>query len=262
MHIRAFFKQKKWAAQFFLLAALSFLFGCSTSETSYSPAVSTIVPSVGVPISIPQDLYHQVARMESLWRISKTYGVDMKTIMQANGIKNPKSISVGQRLLIPKAAQIQPIIPIYNVRPWYYIVIHHSATHEGNALTLDGLHYRRGFENGLGYHFLIDNGTQGKQDGEIEVGPRWLKQMNGAHCNAAGMNEHGVGICLVGNFSEGYVSERELNSLVFLAHVLQTYYHIPLERVIRHGDVPGKRTECPGKYFPWDEFKRRLALAH
>ena len=262
MQIRSFLKQKKWPTYIFLLAAISFLFGCSTSGPSNPPVVSAIVPSIGVPISIPQDLYHQVARMESLWRISKTYGVDMKTIMKANGIKNPNSISVGQRLLIPKVSQIRPIIPIYHVRPWYYVVIHHSATHEGNALTIDGLHYRRGFENGLGYHFLIDNGTQGKQDGQIEIGPRWIKQMDGAHCNAAGMNEMGVGICLIGNFSEGYVSEKELNSLVFLVSVLRTYYNIPLERVIRHRDVPGKHTECPGNYFPWDEFKRRLAVAH
>ena len=258
MHIPVL--KKRLAACLIFIAALVFLFGCSTSDP-YPPAVSTIVPSVGIPILIPQDLYHQVARMETLWRISKMYGVDIKTIMAANGLRNSNDISVGRRLLIPKVSQIRPIIPVYNSRPWYYIVIHHSATHEGSALTIDGLHYRRGFENGLGYHFLIDNGTNGKHDGQIEVGPRWIKQMNGAHCNAAGMNEVGIGICIIGNFSERYVTEKELNSLVFLVRILQTYYRIPIERVIRHGDVPGKRTECPGKYFPWNEFKHRLALA-
>ena len=139
-------------------------------------------------------------------------------------------------------------------------MVHNRATDEGNALSIDGLHYRRGFPNGLGYHFLIDNGTQGKQEGQIEAGPRWIKQVNGAHANAAGMNENGIGICLIGNFSEKPVSERQLGSLVFLVNVLRAHYKIPVERVIRHRDVPGKNTECPGNFFPWEEFKHRLKV--
>lgn len=260
MHISLFPLNIRRRAAPVLFALIPFvLFGCSTSGPG--PIVSSVVPSVGVPISIQQDLYHEVARMETLWRISKMYGVDQKIIAKANGLKDPTSIHVGQKLLIPKVSEIRPIIPVYNVRSWSYIVVHHSATHEGNARTIDLSHYRRGFGNGLGYHFLIDNGTLGKENGQIEVGPRWIKQEDGAHANAAGMNENGIGICLIGNFSEQHVSERQLNSLVFLVHALMTHYRIPLSHVIRHQDVPGKNTECPGKYFPWDEFKRRLKPA-
>ena len=236
------------------------LFGCATSSPSQGPVVGTILPTAGVPVMIPQDLYHQVAPMETLWRISKMYGVDIKAIIEANHLKNPTSIAVGQTLLIPRVSEVRPIIPVYNTRRWSYIVIHHSATEEGNALTIDQMHHRRGFDNGLGYHFLIDNGTLGKQAGQIEVGPRWIKQMNGAHANAAGMNENGIGICLIGNFSREYVSDRQLNSLVFLVNALRFHYGIPLDHVIRHRDVPGKNTECPGNFFPWEEFKRRLEL--
>ena len=244
---------------FFISSIVVFLFGCGSD--SMGPPVSSLVPAVGMPISIPQDLYHQVAPMETLWRISKTYGVSVQSIVDANHLKSAKSISAGQRLLIPQATEIRSIIPVYNVRPWSYIVIHHTATEEGDAFTIDQMHHRRGFENGLGYHFLIDNGTEGKEEGQIEVGPRWIKQMNGAHANAAGMNENGIGISVVGNFSEHYVHERQLNSLVFLTNALRRHYNISLNHVIRHGDVPGKNTECPGKYFPWDEFKRRLREA-
>ncbi len=243
----------------FILFFFASLFGCSSGPDI--PTVSSIIPAPGMLISIPQDLYHQVGPMETLWRISKTYGVSVQAITEANHLKNSKSISVGQTLLIPKASEVRSIIPVYNVRRWTYIVIHHSATEEGNALTIDQLHHRRGFEHGLGYHFLIDNGSKGKQKGQIEVGPRWIKQMDGAHANAAGMNENGIGICMIGNFSETYVTEQQLNSLVFLTRVLMRHYGIPLERVIRHKDVPGKNTECPGNYFPWDEFKRRLQTA-
>ncbi len=241
------------------LISILFLFGCASDETDV-PSVSSIFSTGNVPISIPQDLYHQVKPKETVWRISKMYGVSVQSIVEANHLSSAKSISTGQKLLIPKAKgeEMRSVIPVYNVRPWDYIVIHHTATEEGNAMTIDQLHHRRGFENGLGYHFLIDNGTQGRQEGQIEVGPRWSKQMDGAHANAAGMNEHGIGICMIGNFSEHYVTERQLNSLVFLTAVLRQYYGIPLSHVIRHRDVPGKNTECPGNYFPWDEFKRRL----
>jgi len=53
-----------------------------------------------------------------------------------------------------------------------------------------------------------------------------------------------------------------LESLEFLIHVLRNHYGISLDRVIRHRDVPGKNTECPGNYFPWDEFKRRLKASN
>ena len=214
---------------------------------------------VAYPPTARQDIYHVVAPMETLWRVSKMYNVDQDAIIQANRLKDPKLISVGQKLLIPKAERPHAVIPLYNSRPWNYIIIHHSATDVGNARFIDRLHHKRVLWNGLGYHFLIDNGTLGKQVGQIEVGPRWIKQMEGAHCNAAGMNEYGIGICLVGNFSEARVPEEQLNSLLFLVNALRTHYRVPLKNIIRHGDVPGKATECPGIYFPWKEFKRKIA---
>jgi N-acetylmuramoyl-L-alanine amidase len=186
------------------------------------------------------------------------YDVDQNIIQKANKIADPTEIEIGRRLLIPNAKPLRPIIPLYNTRQWDYIVIHHSATQKGNALTINDAHHKRGFAGGMGYHFLIDNGTLGKQMGQIEVGSRWVKQENGAHANAAGMNEHGIGISLVGNFSEHRVPESQMEPLIFLVNVLRDHYGIPYERVIRHNDVPGKNTECPGLLFPWYEFKQRL----
>ena len=53
----------------------------------------------------------------------------------------------------------------------------------------------------LGYHFVIGNGTH-TGDGQVEVGSRWGKQKHGAHCKTPDnyYNDHGIGICLVGNF--------------------------------------------------------------
>jgi len=69
----------------------------------------------------------------------------------------------------------------YSVREWKYIVIHHSASASGCAAEFDRYHReKRGWENGLGYHFVIGNGS-GAGDGQIEIGNRWVKQIDGAH---------------------------------------------------------------------------------
>ena len=82
--------------------------------------------------------------------------------------------------------------------------------------------------------------------------------MQGAHANADGMNEKGIGIAVVGNFSEQQLSQSEFDAMVFLVRKLQQYYRIPRDRVIGHRDVRGKNTECPGNYFPWQRFKSML----
>ncbi len=205
-----------------------------------------------------QDVYHVIGPAETAYRIAKMYNVPIGDILKANRITDPKELKIGQRLLIPNAAPLRPVIPVYRSDKWRYIVIHHSVTDSGDALTLDVIHRRRGFDRGLGYHFVIDNGTDTKVDGQIEASPRWIKQMDGAHCNMGGMNECGIGICLVGDFTHGPPSPRQMDSLVLLVNTLRKFYRIPLNHIIRHKDVPGKNTACPGNCFPWDEFKRRL----
>lgn len=252
------------AKTFFFAFAVLLLHGCASHGpqmdagpySGYAPTSAVLPPA----FSRPQTIVHQVGPAETLWRIAKIYNVDMKSIMRANGLADPTLIKNGQELTIPNTRGPIPVIPLYPNHKWTHIVIHHTATENGNAHTIDKLHQRRGFWNGLGYHFLIDNGTGGKWDGQIEAGPRWIKQRNGAHCNANGMNEHGIGIALVGNYSETYVSENSLRSLVYLVKTLQDYYNIPVQNVVGHRDVPGKNTECPGNHFPWLEFKHRLSL--
>lgn len=233
--------------------------GCATApRTALKPSAGPVSVTGRSLSQLPHDIYHVVGPSETLWRISKTYGVDMDTLMARNSLSDPTKIKNGQRLLIPQTTGPKPVIPLYPNRRWTHIVVHHTATHGGDAYTIDKMHHQRGFGNGLGYHFLINNGTEGKTDGQIQVGPRWIKQMDGAHCNAAGMNEHGIGVVLVGNFSENTVTETELDALVFLVKILRQYYRVPDRNIIGHRDVPGKSTECPGTRFPWAEFKRRL----
>jgi N-acetylmuramoyl-L-alanine amidase len=181
--------------------------------------------------------------------------------MRRNKLNRDDKLTMGQKLVIPYAMPACSIIALYPSRKWKYIIIHHSATDEGSALSFYHSHKRRGFIYGLGYHFVIDNGTRGKPEGYIEVSPRWIKQQDGAHCQASSMNHKSIGVCLVGNFSKEWVSDKQLLSLVYLVNILRRYYHIPLKNIIGHGQVPGAQTECPGKRFPWKRFFTELKKA-
>jgi N-acetyl-anhydromuramyl-L-alanine amidase AmpD len=144
------------------------------------------------------------------------------------------------------------------LRDWEWIIIHHSATRVGCADAFDSAHRARGMINGLAYHFVIDNGTDSMPDGHIETGLRWVKQMHGGHCRQAYINEHGIGICLVGNFSHDVPTEKQLASLALLIRGLQEQFHIPDDHVLGHGEVIGEFSECPGKEFPWEELRKRI----
>ena len=144
-------------------------------------------------------------------------------------------------------------------RRWTTIVIHHSATHRGGARLFDKNHREsRGWDE-LGYHFVIGNGTD-TPDGYVEVGSRWHKQKHGAHCKTPSnyYNDHGIGICLVGNFESGPPSRKQMTSLTHLVRFLSQACGIPRERITTHHHVNGK-TKCPGRYFSLAEVHRALS---
>lgn len=137
----------------------------------------------------------------------------------------------------------------YYVRDWKYIVIHHSASPSGSAVKFDKYHReKRGWENGLGYHFVIGNGI-GSGDGQIEIGGRWINQIDGAHAGVQEYNHHGIGICLVGNFNDSYPTAAQMASLSILVEYLQRRCRIPSENIIMHRHI--RETECPGRNFPY-----------
>ena len=133
---------------------------------------------------------------------------------------------------------------------WRAIVVHHSATRTGNAAIFDKWHRERNHWEGVGYDFVIGNGTD-SGDGEVEVTFRWRKQIPGAHCGGTAnnwANEDGIGICLVGNFNQMAPTPRQTQSLVKLIRFLQKRYGIPTSRIYGHKTTPGARvTDCPGR---------------
>ncbi|MGB9628123.1 MAG: peptidoglycan DD-metalloendopeptidase family protein [Thermodesulfobacteriota bacterium] len=51
-------------------------------------------------------VYHIVERHQTLYRICKTYGVDIKEIARINGIVDQSRIQVGQKIFIPGAKKV------------------------------------------------------------------------------------------------------------------------------------------------------------
>ncbi len=140
---------------------------------------------------------------------------------------------------------------------WTCIVVHHSASDVGGAMRFNEWHCAKGWDE-VGYHFVIGNGTD-TADGQVEPTSRWTKQKHGAHCKVPGnhYNEHGIGICLVGNFDSDRPTAAQMRSAQRLIRFLMERCDIGLGQVLTHGGVTG-RTSCPGIHFPLAELKRRL----
>jgi len=55
---------------------------------------------------------HVVQKGETLYRIARTYGIDPRELMEANGISDPKTLVVGQELFVPGAARALEVGPL------------------------------------------------------------------------------------------------------------------------------------------------------
>jgi murein DD-endopeptidase MepM/ murein hydrolase activator NlpD len=63
---------------------------------------------LGKPSPPPErkGIYHVVEKHQTLYRICKTYGVDIKEVASLNGITDPSKIQTGQRIFIPGAKKV------------------------------------------------------------------------------------------------------------------------------------------------------------
>jgi hypothetical protein len=179
-------------------------------------------------------------------------------------LRADSTILIGQRIRIPSAgtasvagpssnlpAAVRSAITKASVRSgrWKHIVLHHSGTSVGSVKSMDRYHReQRHMENGLAYHFVIGNG-QGMRDGEIAVGNRWKKQLDGGHLASESINRVALGICLVGNFDETKPTSAQLRSLRALVAALRERCKLPGSAVKTHQQINPIHTRCPGRLF-------------
>jgi len=146
---------------------------------------------------------------------------------------------------------------------WRFIVVHNSGTRQGNARIFDYYHrYVRKMPNGLAYHFVIGNGTS-SGNGQIEIGGRWIKQLQGGHVHSDYLNNIALGICLVGDFNRDLPTKEQLEALDELIR----YLRIRVGKIDRkpaivkaHKEInpPQWPTDCPGDRFPYHWLHERF----
>jgi len=87
---------------FIICLALVALSGCAT--------VPYVPPTPSPRIS---GIYHKVQRGETLWKLSKVYGVKMKEIIKLNRLPNASRINTGQSIFIPHAKRRVDTAQVY-----------------------------------------------------------------------------------------------------------------------------------------------------
>ena len=172
----------------------------------------------------------------------------------------PWSRPVSYRYLTNSVIETIRRAPVKRHR-WQFIVVHNSGTRQGNARVFDYYHrHVRRMQNGLAYHFVIGNGTS-TGNGQIEVGDRWRRQINGGHVHSDYLNNISLGICLVGDFNRNQPTRAQLDACEELIHYLRDRCGktergaIPV-KPHREMNPPRWPTDCPGDDFPYSWFRR------
>ncbi|MCH6255270.1 LysM peptidoglycan-binding domain-containing protein [Puniceicoccaceae bacterium K14] len=229
---------------------------------------------IKIPSSEPTTFDYTIKKGDSLSAIAKKNGTTLKKLSQLNGIKNPNKIKVGQVIKVPNTPKSSKInLRSYAALPsnvktaldkiavrggWRHVVIHHSATDADRASNMDRVHREeRRMENGLAYHFVIGNG-KGMKNGEIHIGDRWLKQLQGGHLKSYLKNKISIGICLVGNFEKRAPTTKQLEQLEALIHYLMKRTNVHHSGITTHTIIHRNHTLCPGKHFPTESFLKKF----
>lgn len=227
------------------------------------------IPDLKPELNRVETEYHLVKAGDSLASIAKKFDVNATTLAQSNGLKKPDEIKVGQRLKIPASgassapgisAELKKGLDRISIKQkrWKQIVIHHSGTSLDTLASMDRYHRNeRKMENGLAYHFVIGNGVRTK-DGEIYVGARWTKQLDGGHLSSSLQNRSSIGICLVGDFNKRAPSAKQLEATRTLVAYLMNRCTLSKRTVQTHRQINVRPTQCPGSKFPTTKFLATL----
>lgn len=244
------------------LSAIAKEFGLTVNELKARNGLTSDRINIGqtliVSAPVAPSVVYRVRSGDTLGKIARNHNTTVASIRSANNLSGDR-IFPGQDLAIPAGGgptssyrYIDEVVRVTKSLPrrrsWEYIVGHHSGVHQGNARIYDRFHKRK-MPNGLAYHFVIGNGTN-SGNGEIEIGDRWLQQLQGGHVRTHRINEIGIGICLVGNFEERRPSSAQIAAFSELVNYLKFDLLGGRCKFAVHKEVDGNHTLCPGRYFP------------
>jgi len=83
-----------------------FLAGCATAPY--------VKPPVAKAPPVMAGIYHKVEKGQTLWKISKIYGVDLEELARVNRITDTTAIEVSQQIFIPNRSRPQAQAVKYN----------------------------------------------------------------------------------------------------------------------------------------------------
>ena len=238
-------------------------------EPALSPPRAIAVPSPSAPPSpVPRQksaLAAPVAPLEESEQLTiEKYGYEKPrgfwSRLFGGGGRRSSGRGAGYRYLTAAVRAQIDRAPVARGR-WQFIAVHNSGTRQGNAAAFDYYHrHFRRMQNGLAYHFVIGNGTS-TGNGEVEIGNRWRRQINGGHVHSDHLNNIALGICLVGDFNRDQPTRAQLDCCEELIRYLRQRCgkvgdHYPIVKPHRELNPPRWATDCPGDVFPYAWFRR------
>jgi hypothetical protein len=154
-----------------------------------------------------------------------------------------------------------------------YVVIHHSASKDDTARTIDTVHRSQmGWPLGLGYDVVIT------PSGILQIGNRWVNSSTddgiidratideffrypvhrwAAGCDASEVNLRGVHVCLIGNLDNEEPTAPQMATLVaFLRRAVQEFSLNTPFAIKGHNDF--EATACPGAKVNLSEIRLRV----
>lgn len=126
-----------------------------------------------------------------------------------------------------------------------YIILHHEAAQTATVEDIHRFHKSKGW-GGIAYHLYV------RKDGSVYRGRPIAYR--GAH--TSNYNYMSVGICCEGNFENEKMSDKQYEALCDAIEYVQGVYGTAL-KIIGHKEVGA--TACPGRYFPLQEVKSKMA---
>jgi hypothetical protein len=230
----------------------------STPETPSPQPEPTRAQAESTP-PVERELPAPTAKKKRHWFFFGKRDDDDSIVVQKSGAEAQKDLvpapgggDVRWQYLTPAIRQAIDDARVARNR-WKYIIVHNSGTRQGNARIFDYYHrYVRRMPNGLAYHFVIGNGTS-SGNGQVEIGNRWVRQLNGGHVHSDYLNYISIGICLVGDFNRDLPTKAEYEALDELIRYLRRRVGKVDGRysIVRgHKEINPRPTDCPGNRFP------------
>lgn len=127
------------------------------------------------------------------------------------------------------------------------IAVHHSLTKNGNARSFARHHVKHNNWPGIGYHFVIE------KDGDL----KWCNDIEVKSYHVGKSNEKAIGICVVGDFRDEMLEEKQLSPLMKLLNFLLKEFGLTADDVLGHNEFAGYNSKaCPS--FDMNQIRQSL----